>query len=177
MENISEEKAISILRKYAHDETSYKKVLAHVNTVKKVALEIAAGVPGVDMNIIRTGSILHDIGRLITGPGKQGIRHGIVGGEILLREGLPKHARIAENHIGAGILKEDIIAQKLPLPHKDFVPQTTEEKIICHADNLVFYDRVGTVDEAIQRYRKELGEKYAQRIAALAREVESLSHA
>ena len=35
---------------------------------------------------------------------------------------------------GAGITKEQIEKQQLPLPHQDFLPETMEEKVICYAD-------------------------------------------
>jgi uncharacterized protein len=52
----------------------------------------------------------------------------------LREEGFTRHARVAERHTGSGLTKEQIIAQGLPLPAEDFVPETIEEKVICYAD-------------------------------------------
>ena len=40
----------------------------------------------------------------------------------------------AKRHTGAGLTKKEIIEQELPLPQQDFLPETTEEKLICYAD-------------------------------------------
>jgi len=47
---------------------------------------------------------------------------------------LPEHALVCERHIGVGITKDDIIRQKLPLPPRDMLPISLEEKVICLAD-------------------------------------------
>jgi uncharacterized protein len=81
---------------------------------------------------------------------------------------------VAERHLGAGIPKDEIIKQKLDLPLKDFVPVSVEEKIISHADNLVFGDREGTMEEVIERYETELGNEHADKVKELADEVEAM---
>jgi uncharacterized protein (TIGR00295 family) len=111
-------------------------VIEHTQLVKKVALAIASRIAEngtkVDVELVRAGSILHDIGR-----GKDhGIRHAIVGAETGKQLGLPRELiNIIERHIGAGISWED--AGKIGLPPRDFIPLTIEEKIVAHADNLV----------------------------------------
>ena len=50
------------------------------------------------------------------------------------KEGLPEIAPVCERHIGMGITLKDIIGNNLPLPHRDMVPLTIEEKIICYTD-------------------------------------------
>ena len=57
-----------------------------------------------------------------------------MGAELLRKEGYERHARVCERHTGAGITKEQIEKQQLPLPHQDFLPETMEEKVICYAD-------------------------------------------
>ncbi|MCG7847935.1 MAG: HD domain-containing protein [ANME-2 cluster archaeon] len=80
------------------------------------------------------GAALHDIGYIRI----NGIRHGIVGGEIALELGYSKRiARIIETHIVGGISKELIIASNLDLPIQDFLPIALEEKIVACADQLV----------------------------------------
>lgn len=170
---VSENHAISLLKKYASDETSFEKVLSHSKTVRKLASRIAKDIPNVDLKFIKIASLLHDIGRFKCPPGKNSIQHGIVGAEILKKEGLAKYAKVAERHIGAGITKQDIKKQKLNLPLRDYVPKTKEEKIIAHADKLAFGDKIGTLSMAVERFRKELGEEYAERVKRLADEINS----
>ncbi len=175
MKKIGVEEAIKLLKKYAKDEDSFKKVLKHSEAVRKVAKDIAKKVKGVDIDFIESASLLHDIGRFQCGPDKEdNIKHGIVGAEILREEGLKEHALVAERHLGAGISKEDIVEQGLEMPLGDYIPVSKEEKIITHADNLIFGDRIGKVEGAIERYRKELGEKVEKKVKKLAEEVEGM---
>ena len=75
--------------------------------------------------------------------------------------GVPRHARVCERHTGAGITKAQIIAQNLPLPQQDFLPETMEEKVICYADKFfskTHLDREKTIDQAEMSLSK-LGEE------------------
>ena len=47
---------------------------------------------------------------------------------------LGPHALVAERHIGLGIAKEEIVRQALPLPRRDMLCESLEEKIVCWAD-------------------------------------------
>ena len=69
----------------------------------------------------------------------------------LRQAGYPRHARVCERHTGAGLTKAEIVAQHLPIPAQDFLPETLEERLICYADK--FYskshlDRVKTPEQA-----------------------------
>jgi len=172
---INEEEAIKLLKKYSKDEKVFKIVLDHSKTVQEVALEIAKDVPNLDLELIKIGSLLHDIGRFECKPGAgAGIKHGVFGAEILRKEGLDEIADIAERHLGAGISKEEVKEQRLDLPLKDYLPVTKEQKIITHADNLVSGDKRISLKKAVERYRKELGEKAASKVKKLADEVENM---
>lgn len=79
------------------------------------------------------------------------ICHGRIGAELLRSEGFPRHARVCERHTGAGITKAQVIAQNLPLPQQDFLPETMEEKVICYADKFfskMHLDREKTIEQA-----------------------------
>ncbi len=54
---------------------------------------------------------------------------------------------------------------------KDYVPITIEEKIITAADNLIFNDREGTIEEVYERYLKELSAIEAEKVKKLHEEV------
>ncbi len=178
---MNEKQAIALLRKEIKDDIAFKKILAHSKKVKEIALRIAKKIPDVDIEFIKTASLLHDIGRGEYRPKTpKMIRHGLLGAEILRKHGLEKHALVAERHIGAGISKEDIEEQGLDLPKRDFLPVSKEEKIIADADNFVFQDREGTIEEIYDRYikeikcyKKEVNKKVAKRCVKLHEEVMS----
>lgn len=163
-ESISPAGALDLLERYAPDRKLFEKVQEHSQRVKDKALYFAQWVEGVDMEFISTASLLHDIGRYHCPPGSGlSIRHGVEGGKILGKEGLPAHAEVAERHIGVGITKQDIRDQELPLPLRDFSPRNREEMLIAYADNL---DSMGVVTEAQveERFFRELGSSYRDRV-------------
>jgi uncharacterized protein len=132
---------------------------------------MASNLRGVDIEFLKTASLLHDIGRFFYPPGsKDPIKHGIEGARILREEGLPRHAKVCETHIGIGITKEDIISQSLPLPLKDYVPETIEEILIAYADNL---DSPGIKDEidVEERFAREVGEEYRKKVKEFHKKV------
>ena len=162
---MNEKQAVGLLKKYSKgDERVFKLVLNHSKSVQKVAFDLAKDIPDIDLNLIKLGCLLHDIGRFDCPPHtKLSIKHGLKSAQILKKEGFKDLARIAERHLGAGITKEDIKEQKLPLPKKDFIPTTKEEKIVACADNLVFGERVGTIKEVVKRFSKEVSPKIGKR--------------
>ena len=111
--------------------------------------------------------MLHDIGICrCDAPGIQCfghepyIRHGLIGGEMLRAEGLPRHARVCERHTGAGLTKAEIIRQSLPLPHQDFLPETMEEQVICYADK--FYSKTHPEREKSYETARKSLEKFGE---------------
>ena len=54
---------------------------------------------------------------------------------------------------------------------KDYLPKTKEEKIITCADNLIFGNKRGTIEMAFDRFLKEVGKEYAERVKKLYKEV------
>ncbi len=167
---MNEKEAIALLKKHSRDEKSFKTVLAHSRMVQKTALKLAkiiAKKRKVDLQFIKTGSLLHDIGRFKCPPGPKTIFHGIEGAKILRKENLKRYASLAENHLGAGISKEDIIEQNLPLPRKDFVPKSLEEEIITYADLLAEEKGITNIEEIKKRFRKEVNEECVKRIQEL----------
>ena len=96
--------------------------------------------------------MLHDIGIFLTDApsiecrGTQPyILHGILGAKLLREEGMDESvARVAERHTGAGISREEIISQGLPLPPDgDYMPASGLERLICYADK--FYSKSGSM--------------------------------
>jgi uncharacterized protein len=155
-------------------------VIDHSRTVAGYAREIAIKISEsaekgghpvyIDIDIVFLGGLLHDLGRSKT----HGIRHAVEGAAIAVENGLDeKLVRIIERHIGAGIPKDE--ASDLGLPEKDYMPVTIEEKIVAHADNLVFGDTIGTVEELmINLKRKKFDEKVIHRFILLNDEITAM---
>ena len=113
------------------------------------------------------GALLHDIGRFVyPPPGRDnGVRHGLAGADILRNEGVDEEvALICERHVGIGLTASDIEVQKLPLPKKDYVPLSPEEKIVAYADNLAIGNVEGTEKMVEQRFSMEIGPEYGERV-------------
>ncbi len=176
MRTIDDKRAIRLLKKHSSDANSYKHVLSHSRAVQKLAViwarkTISNGHP-VDVKFVSSASLLHDIGRFVHPPGKKTILHGVAGARILRREGLDKrYSLVCERHLGAGITKKEVIKKKLPLPARDYVPLSIEEKIIAHADNLHWGAKKITSRNAIDRFRKEIGKECAGRVKKLDDEI------
>lgn len=123
----SEEDCLRIL-----DEEGCKpSVIQHVCTVQMVAVAMAER-SGADIELVRAGALLHDLGRAKT----QGIMHVPEGVRIARERHLPEElVMLIQRHVAAGLTTAEAVA--LGLPPGDYVPRSLEEKIICHADNLV----------------------------------------
>lgn len=68
------------------------------------------------------------------------VMHIKEGKKILEAEGLPDHARVAENHFGVGgITKQEIESADLQLPQEDIICKQMEDKVISYSD--LFYSK------------------------------------
>ncbi len=148
---ISEEKALSILR----EEGCSSEVIAHIKAVAEKCEEIAENISeaghDVDLELVKIGALLHDVGRSRT----HDISHGVEGAEILRNHDLEKIAPFAENHLGAGISREE--AEDLDIPTGGYLPESLEQKIVTYGDNLLCGDKVISFEEAREELREELG--------------------
>ena len=138
---------IEILKK----EKTPPNVIDHSIAVYNKALEIAKNFPDADLDLIKKGALLHDIGRSKT----HGIAHAVEGRKIACRYGYDENVlNIIERHIGAGITKKE--AKDLGLFEKSYVPQTLEEKIVAHADNLISGTEEVDVDFVIEKWKSRM---------------------
>ncbi len=117
-------------------------LLKHGGAVAEKALDVAdaAGV-AVDRDFVYAAAMLHDIGicktyapKIYCEGSEKYICHGVIGAEMLRSIGLEDYARVCERHTGSGITAEEIVAAGLPLPIRDMLPVTMEERLICYAD-------------------------------------------
>lgn len=139
-----------------------ERVIEHCKKVSRLARKIAS-LCGANENVCEIGGLLHDIGRGRT----HDADHGYVGGQILREKGFPEPlAEIVERHVGAGLTRKE--AKELGMPPKSLMPQTLEQKVVAHADNLVDEGKIeiliasmnrrglGTAAKRIRRLHNEL---------------------
>lgn len=157
-------KSFELLKKYSTSEESFQIVLRHSLEVLAKAIEIIKKkdlYEKIDFDLVINGCILHDIGtfEFLENKTKNNyICHGIIGAEILRKEGLENEAKIAERHTGSGLSKKDITANGFPLPSEDFLPISLEEKLVCYSDK--FSSKSGKVQtmEEVEREFMSYGE-------------------
>ncbi|HUV25194.1 MAG TPA: HDIG domain-containing protein [Methanomassiliicoccales archaeon] len=144
------------------------KVVRHCCVVRAAAVLLAERC-GADVELVRAGALLHDIGRSRT----HGIGHVAASVEIARSIGLPDPlVRIIQRHIGAGLLTEE--AEALDLPDGDYLPVTIEEKIVCHSDNLIDGDEITTLEDSVAYFESKGLHAAAKRMMAMSDEISTL---
>lgn len=133
-------------------------LVVHSRAVADMALEIYDAHPAIftggagQREFVEAAAMLHDIGIVMCdAPGiechgtQPYICHGTIGAQMLRSIADPsvygmdgeqqeQLARVCERHTGTGLTRQQIERQQLPLPHRDFTPETIEEQLICYAD-------------------------------------------
>lgn len=142
----------NLIDKYTQGNPELRQILfKHSRQVADKAIEIAKRHPElhIDIDFIEEAAMTHDIGIVKTdAPGihcfgsEPYICHGVIGARICVEEGVPQFARICERHTGAGITEQQVIQQKLPIPVKDYLPESNEEILICYADKFFSKSRL-----------------------------------
>lgn len=170
-----------LLEKYYPPGDPAREILfTHSRAVTAKALAVADRVARretIDLPFIGEAALLHDIGvRFVHAPsiGCHGdlpyLAHGYKGRELLEAEGWPRHALVCERHIGVGLSAAEIVAQHLPLPARDMIPQTLEEIIITYAD--LFFSKGEqelTREKEVERVRQGLARFGAENLAIFER--------
>lgn len=167
-----------ISKYYSSNPVAWKILLDHSRKVTQRALKIAhslysQGEP-IDLKFVAEAAMLHDIGMILTdtpeldchGAGSY-LQHGIRGKEILEQEGLFKHARVCERHIGVGLTATEILQQQLPLPARDMQPETLEEQIISYADLFYSKNLKNREDEKTPEEVRDKLKKYGRKKVAI----------
>lgn len=162
-------------------------LIAHSEAVAEKALDIwrHGSFPDVDPQFLYEAAMLHDIGIFrcnapsIHCHGKLPyICHGTEGADLLRAIGLPRHALVCERHTGAGMTRDEIIANHIPVPERDMLPLSTEERIICYADKLFSKSaadpRHAKSPEEARRSLERFGSQVLARFDALHDEFESM---
>ena len=158
------EECIELLRKSGCSE----QVIRHCMVVRDVAVRMAEKA-NADVKLVEASALLHDIGRSKT----HDIRHAFEGGRIAKKFGLLESiVKIIERHIGAGLPADE--AKKLGLPTKDYIPETLEEKIVCHADSLIDNCKKQNIEHEVEKALINGFDGYARRLVALHKELSNI---
>lgn len=152
--------AIEIINKYYTPGRQLDILLIHSKSVADKALQIANSHPELNLDklFLEEAAMIHDIGIFKTNAHgidcvgtEPYICHGYLGADLMRKEGYPRHALVCERHTGAGISLLDIEKNDLPLPHRDMLPVSLEEQVICFADKFfskTHLDREKSIESA-----------------------------
>ena len=161
---------IDLINKYYPEDSELKHILiTHSRSVTDKALDMARRHPELelDLQFIEEAAMLHDIGIFQTDAKEiycfgthPYICHGYLGSELLKAEGYPRHALVCERHTGAGISLQRIEEQNLPIPHREMIPLSLEEQIICFADKFFSKTHLDR-EKSIEKARKSI-EKHGE---------------
>lgn len=157
---------IELIDKYYPEDNELKKILLkHSRSVADKALAMARKHPelNLDMQFIEEAAMLHDIGIFLTDADDifcygtyPYICHGYLGADLVRKEGYPRHALVCERHTGAGLSLKTIIERDLPVPHRDMLPVSLEEQIICFADKFFSKTKLDN-EKSLEKARKSIG--------------------
>lgn len=149
---------------YPKDDELKHILVEHSRSVAQKALQIARRHPELNLDTVflEEAAMLHDIGIFLThAPGIQCfgadpyICHGYLGADLVRRAGFPQHALVCERHTGAGLSLKEIKAQQLPLPHREMLPVSLEEQVICFADKFFSKTHLGN-EKSVESARKSI---------------------
>lgn len=155
------DECLRLLREHGCDSD----VIAHCEAVADLALRIARKCRA-DIALVQAGALLHDIGRCRT----HAISHAVEGARIARSLKLPDHlCKVIERHVGAGITAKEAV--EIGIPRKNYTPQTLEEKIVAHADNLLSGSRRTSIEEAVSHLARKGHHESALKVLRLHEEL------
>lgn len=157
----------AIIDKYYPEDNELRNILmTHSRKVADKALSIVDKHQelNADRQFVEEAAMLHDIGifrcdapSIFCLGDKPYICHGTIGAELMRENGYPRHALVCERHTGAGLSLKEIERQDLPVPHRDMLPVSIEEQIVCYADKFFSKtrpDREKTLEQALKSLEK-----------------------
>lgn len=138
--NITDQDIKKLHQKYAKTEADFTLIYTHCQVVEAIAMQLldAKPIDSINRELVHVGCLLHDIGAydvLEGGKFVRGVRHGVIGEEILKSEGFSEVIwRFASHHTGVGLSEQDVVDQNLPIPVADYIAETDEERLLMYAD-------------------------------------------
>lgn len=128
-------------KKYAWSEALLQDVMSHCEAVADIAMWcVRSKGLRVDEDRLIAACLLHDIGSYVFLSAKIEQRamypqHALFGATILQEEGVDEQiCQAVRTHVLLGLTREEIKANNLVMPDKDFEPQTKEGRLLCYAD-------------------------------------------
>ena len=166
----SYEEAYAILNKYGNGAPWIKHCFA-VSSLATYLSNIFTSRYPVNIEFIRTASLLHDIGRFKT---HDPIMHGVEGYKLLAELGYADEAFICASHILYGLNSSE--AEQYGLPRNDFIPISFEERLIPLVDFLVEHDRPVLLRERFEhlRNRNRNNNEFLSRVDKAEQKAEAL---
>jgi uncharacterized protein len=173
----TDEQIRALHERYAPSEAAFELVYTHCQIIWAVAAQLLEWYDAaVDVDLVRAGSLLHDIGvyRLYDESGRLDhrtyVRHGVLGYDLLHELGFPERlSRFCSHHTGVGLTRDDVLRQCLPLPVSDYTADTVEEQLVMYADK--FHSKTTpptfVTAAAYAAGVRQYGEDKADRFAAL----------
>lgn len=141
---ISLQKTEALHHKYAPNNKVYDLVYGHCRIICEIALWCASNVKGTKVNVdlLQTAALLHDIGAYILFDEEGKVAnsrmyrlHAILGAKIVADEGIDMRiSKIIETHPLLGLTQQEIVDASLPLPFRNYEPDTIEGELLCYAD-------------------------------------------
>ena len=141
-------------------------LLRHGELVARKALDILDRAPWMDADrsFVVQAAMLHDIGIGRTRCPELGcngtlsyVCHGVAGRKLLDALDLNRHGQVCERHVGVGISASQVARQHLPLPLRDMLPLSVEERLICYADKFFSKTDNGRHEKTIAEITAGLG--------------------
>lgn len=157
----------SLHKKYAPNNEVFQEIWQHCLIVKEIATWCYdhGSFADLDKQLMQAGCLLHDMGvyRLYDDSGNLDgsnyIRHGVLGHELLTEEGLDEVlCRFASHHTGVGITAKEIEQRHLPLPARDYLAETPEERLVMYADK--FHSKGPSVFNSAEWFKKHVANKF-----------------
>ena len=103
----------------------------------------------IDQHYLRSGAVLHDIGRCIT---HDPILRGVEGYKLLVKLGYEEEAFVCASHILFGL--EALEPEHFALPARNFIPRTIEERTVPLVDFMMEGVQPTTIDRRFSSLRK-----------------------
>jgi uncharacterized protein len=153
-----------ITKHYSAHPMAEEILVLHSRDVARKAIEIAGRHPELSLDIafVEEAAMIHDIGIILCDAPEihclgnhDYICHGYLGAEIMQKEGFDRHALVCERHTGSGITVDEIIRRNLPIPHRDMLPVSLEEKLVCYADKFFSKNHLGK-ERPLDKVRKKI---------------------
>ncbi|MBV1850663.1 HD domain-containing protein [Catellatospora tritici] len=175
----SDRRIRALHERYAPSAAAFELVYTHCEIVCALAERLLdGGHPGLDVDLVRAGCLLHDIGvyRLYDETGRLDqrdyVRHGVLGRDLLRDLGFPEVlARFCAHHTGVGLTAADVRGQALPLPVGDYLAETDEEQLVMYADKFhsktmpPVFVTAATYAENVRRFGEDKVVRFAAMVA------------